>query len=278
MDLNINNFILDELEKYMLYNINIISEENNNNINKEKLSKIFKYNSDKDNSNKDNSNKDNKIQHVVNYKDNKKNLSLSIKEDLTKYKILEKYDKSLFIPKHQDKLFWSLYILKYGLNKYNLNYNNRFSVEKELKINAVTFMKTNKHNVKVKKTEVESNLLFDKKLSMESLSLLSNYLNINIRVVFNKYYYDFLNNENENYFNIFYNNNYGVNLDNNYNVNIDDKLLILNPNKPINSISYYKLDDLYNLAKKLQIEILNHDNKKKNKKELYDEIYKVFLN
>ena len=278
MDLNINNFFLDELEKYMLYNINIISEENNNNINKEKLSKIFKDNSNKDNSNKDNSNKDNKIHHPVNYNDNKKNVSLSIKEDLTKYKILDKYDKSLFIPKHQDKLFWSLYILKYGLNKYNLNYNNGFSVEKELKINAVTFMKANKHNVKVKKTEVESNLLFDKKLSMQSLSLLCNYLNINIRVVYNKYYYDFLNNENENYFNIFYNNNYGVNLDNNYKVNIDDKLLILNPNKPINSISYYKLDDLYNLAKKLQIEILNHDNKKKNKKELYDEIYKVFLN
>jgi len=256
MDLQINNFILEDIEKFMLYDINIINQKEDNNINKDKLNKIFK-----------------KSINIDNNKCIKSNIPLGIKKnDFNK----NEYNKSkLFIPKNNDKLFWCLYILKNGLNLYNLNFNSGFSIEKELKIKAVTFMKNNEHNIKIKKTEVESNLLFDKKISIQSLSLLCNMLKMNVRLINNNFYYEFLNNESEEFkYIIIENKNYGINLDNT-NENIDNKLLIINVSKPINSLSYYKVDELIQLANKLKINIKNENNKNKTKKDIYDEIYKI---
>lgn len=267
MDLRINNFILDDIEKFMLYDINIINQNEDNNINKQKLNKIFEKNTTitaKPN-----------INSIINPKNN---IPLGIKKnDYNKNKLIKnEYNKSkLFIPKNNDKLFWCLYILKNGLNSYNLNFNSGFSIEKEMKIQAVTFMKNNEHNIKIKKTEVESNLLFDKKMSVQSLSLLCNMLKMNVRLVNNNFYYEFLNNESDEFkYIMIENKNYGINLDNNNN-SVDDKLLITNVSKPINSLSYYKLDELIQLANKLKINVKNENNKNKTKKDIYDEVYKI---
>lgn len=254
MDFRINNFILYDIEKFMLYDINIINQNEDNNINKQKLNKIFEK-------------KNTTITENSNPKNNDYNKNKLIKNEYNKSK--------LFIPKNNDKLFWCLYILKNGLNLYNLNFNSGFSIEKEMKIEAVTFMKNNKHNIKIKKTEVESNLLFDKKMSVQSLSLLCDMLRMNIRLISNNFYYEFLNNESEEFkYIIFENKNYGINLDN-INYSVDDKLLITNINKPINSLSYYKLDELIQIANKVKINVKNENNKSKTKKDIYDEIYKI---
>ena len=250
MDLRFNNFILDEIEKYMIYDINIIKQDENNNINKSKLNKIFEVKKNHFNSNKDfNSNKG--------------------------IKLANEFKSNLFIPKNNDKLFWCLYILKYGFNEYNLNFNYGFSIEKELKINGVTFMKDNKHSLKIKKTQVESNLLYDKQISIQSAGLLCSMFDLNIRIINNNFYYEFLNIDKEDFKNIIYENkNYGINLD--YEIyNIEDKYLITNICKPINAISFYKLDELIKLANKLKVNIKNENNKNKTKKEIYEIILTI---
>jgi hypothetical protein len=96
-----DNINLNNLEKYMLYD-NFINKKdiNKQDINKEKLSTIFKdFNKD------------------INTKTNKKSNEES---------------NILFIPQNNDKLFWCFYILKNGINDYNLNINNTFSIEKKI--------------------------------------------------------------------------------------------------------------------------------------------------
>jgi hypothetical protein len=104
--------------------------------------------------------------------------------------------------------------------------------------------------------------------------------NLNIRLINSNFYYEFLNNENSEFLNIYKEKyNYGIDFQNKNN-DISNKLLITNYEKPINSISFYKLDEIINLANKLKIELYNNNNNNKNKikKELYDEIYNILNN
>jgi phosphate uptake regulator len=50
---------------------------------------------------------------------------------------------------------------------------------------------------------------------------------------------------------------------------------IENLEKPLKSESSYKLQDLINISNKLKIDIIDTNNKKKPKKSLYSEIYKL---
>jgi hypothetical protein len=50
---------------------------------------------------------------------------------------------------------------------------------------------------------------------------------------------------------------------------------IENLEKPLKSESSYKLQDLINISNKLKIDIIDTNNKKKTKKSLYSEIYKL---
>ena len=272
MDLRINNFIVDDIEKYMIYDINIINQNEYNNINKEKFNKMFQSDNKKSDkmfeSNKEKLDKQINNTNLDNKQINNTNLD-------NKYSKFDYQNSKLFIPKHNDKLFWCLYILENGINIYNLNFNSAFSIEKEFKIKAITFMKNNEHNVKIKKTQVESNLLFDKRISIQSLSLLCNMYKINVRLINNNFYYEFLNNDTQEFKNIIIENKkFGIDFDNKYQ-NIENKLLITNISKPINSLSYYKVDELVELATKLKINVKNENNKNKTKKDIYDEVYKV---
>jgi hypothetical protein len=252
-----NKLDLDNLEQFMLYDIYIINEINNNNINKKKLSTLF----DK---------KDQIIKSDESYS-NLKNKSYSTCN-------LEKPINKLIFPKNNDKLFWCLYILRNGINDYNLNISNYFSIEKTLKINAISYMKSNKLNIKIKKTSVENNLLYDKKLSIESLSLLCKIYNINLRLINSNFYYEFLNNADDKIFKIYQENGkYGIDFEDRDD-DIFNKLLIVNIQKPINSITFYKLNEIVDLASKLKIELYNTNKKHKLKKELYDEIYNILNN
>lgn len=242
-----NKLDLDNLEQFMLYDIYIINEINNNNINKKKLSTLF----------------------------DKKDKSYST---FNLEKSFNKSSSKLFFPKNNDKLFWCFYILKNGISDYNLNISNYFSIEKNIKIDAISYMKSNKLNIKIKKTSVENNLLYDKKLSIESLSLLCKVYNINLRLINSNFYYEFLNNADGKIFKIYQENDkYGIDFRDEED-DISDKLLIVNIQKPVNSITFYKLNEIIDLATKLKLELYNSNKKHKLKKELYDEIYNILNN
>ena len=271
---NLHKFNFNELEKYMLFNIYINNDDNiNNNYNKlhenkNKFNQLF-------NNKKNNINKQLLID-KDNIKDNKSNSSKQLLID--KDNIKNNTKDTIFYPINNDKLFWCLYITNYGMNEYNLNFSKYFSIEKEIKINAITYMKNNNHKIKIKinKSSVENNLLYEKNITIQSFALLCNMLNLNIRIINNNHYYEFLNNNNQDFTNIIYNNKYGIDLLKKKNNDIiDNKFLVTNYNKPINSITYYKVDDIYEICNKLKINIKNDKNKNKTKKELYDEIYNI---
>lgn len=249
----------DKLEKYMLFNIYINNDDNINN--------NYKVNTnDKSDENKK------KFNQIFNNKKQETSKQLVIDKDNT----INKDINTLFYPSNNDKLFWCLYIINYGINEYNLNASKYFSIEKEIKINAITYMKNNNHKIKVNKSSVENNLLYEKNITIQSFALLCDMFNLNIRIINTNHYYEFLNNDSQDFTNIIYDNKYGIDLlKHNNNDNINDNFLVTNYSKPINSITYYKVDDIYEICNKLKINIKNSKDKNKTKKELYDEIYKI---
>jgi hypothetical protein len=93
----------------------------------------------------------------------------------------------------------------------------------------------------------------------------------------NKIYYDF--NYGDKYDIVYHNNNNPALLNNNDNNNNNNKLiddiklnyLLINPAKPIKGITSYKINELQDIANKLEIDI-NYENKKKTKQILYNDI------
>ena len=276
IDNTVRELNFDELEKYMLFNIYINNDDN--------INKNYKVNTN----NKSDENKK-KFNQIFNNKKQETSKQLVIDKDNT----INKDINTLFYPSNNDKLFWCLYIINYGINEYNLNASKYFSIEKEIKISAITYMKNNNHKIKLNKSSVENNLLYEKNITIQSFALLCDMFNLNIRIINTNHYYEFLNNDSQDFTNIIYDNKYGIDLlkhnnnhindndnknnndNNDNNNNINNKFLVTNYNKPINSITYYKVDDIYAICNKLKINIKNNKDKNKTKKELYDEIYKI---
>ena len=63
--------------------------------------------------------------------------------------------------------------------------------------------------------------------------------------------------------------------ENDYKNIINNYYYLENLEKPLKSITYYKLDDLINISNKLKIKLYNDVNKKKTKKELYFDILNI---
>jgi hypothetical protein len=268
-------FNFDELEKYMLFNIYINNDDNiNNNCKTNTNCKLDK------NKNKFNELFNNKKQETSEQLVKDNNIDKNNKDTNNK-DTNNKNTNTLFYPSNSDKLFWCLYIINNGINEYNLNASKYFSIEKEIKINAITYMKNNNHKIKLNKSSVENNLLYEKNITIQSFALLCDMLNLNIRIINTNHYYEFLNNDSQDFTNIIYDNKYGIDLlkhnnnNNDNNNDINNKFLVTNYSKPINSITYYKVDDIYVICNKLKINIKNNKDKNKTKKELYDEIYKI---
>lgn len=258
----INDTKFNELQKYMLSNIdrnsNIIEENN-------------KPNNDKPN-------------HKLNVS---KNLLFV---DYNKAK--RKYNNNLKYK--EDTFFWCFYDLLY---KENLIDEHVLKVEKETKILLLEELRKNKLKLKkkYKLNILEDELLNAKKISFNTFCGLCFLKDISIFIVTSNNTYSYFLNNNEliennmlnsyELFNIIelkYNNSL-INVKNNIITKInlsenDYKNIITNYyyledlEKPLKSITYYKLDDLINISNKLKINIYNDISKKKTKKDLYFDI------
>jgi len=142
---------------------------------------------------------------------------------------------------------------------------------------------------KLKKTEIESELLNDEKLTLKGFLAICIYNNINFILINNRKYYELTVtdeiSDDIDECNIikFENKNYSVDI-------TEDKELIKNKivtyrnnyykidnlTKPIRAFSSYSLTDLHEICNNLQIKVTNETGKKLQKKELYTEILKHF--
>ena len=209
-----------------------------------------------------------------------------------------------FVPGKKDQLFWLFYIILNGFDDYNMIGSNSFSIEKDIKIQYITKIKTNKtmlRNMKFNKlNEVETELINDEQISLKTFHILCVLENIDFVYLDKHILFSYPSLEIEELENIVQNefeegdqnsqNNsnklsnlhiihkinehYGYEFVNaklllNYTKN---RLNIENLEHPLYAISHYKLDDLKEIASKLNICLYDTYGTLLKKQELYDTI------
>jgi hypothetical protein len=228
------------------------------------------------------------LQKYMLYENNINNL-LKTKDDLNEtkqnHKILSS-KTSIFYPNYDDTLFWCFYVILKGEFNYESMKKNAL-VSKQLKIELIQKIRENKTLLKQYKfdtlTNIESNLVNDNNINVKTFLSLCLIENINVLFVSNKSYIELLMNDSDTIYIIYekQQNNYGKKYGNELSTEKlrDDikstlyKIEVCDINKPIKAISGYKVIDLINICKKLEINTINTDTgKQKIKNELYQQI------
>lgn len=187
----------------------------------------------------------------------------------------KKNQEKKFVIAEKDKFFWAFYIFLHSYEEYHL-INNFFITEKNFKINCVTKIREEKNKLKIHKISknvIENDLVNENKITLKTLNCLALLYNLNIIYIKKRtiFIMNYSNDKLINCKNIIEENNNEINI-----ITLSDILIqelldtyynIENINKPLNAISYYKLNDLIKISKKLNLDYTN-----KLKKNLYTEI------
>jgi len=219
-------------------------------------------------------------------------LKCVIKEKQPIIQTCKKTNNQIFVPPENDTLFWCFYIFKNGDSKYDFLYNKNDILARQIKIEYIEKIRKNKQTVKTYKFDsicnIESNLANDKSLNVKTFLTLCAIENMNILFVNNKTYYELYMNDSKSVYIVYCLNNkknnnyigrYGFEINSTEAVDNIKKSLykIENVDKPIKSISSYKVSDLIDICNKLAIEIKNEETgKNKSKNELYESIIQYF--
>ena len=209
------------------------------------------------------------------YRENFKPKSIA-KKKINEIQKAEK-DKNIFIPEEEDTLFWCYIIYRYGYSEYELKREKKYESITNMKINLVYTVRENKEllkKLKLKKTKVEENLTSDKKINLDTFLFLIAVNKINVLYMNKHTYYEESYSDEEKRCIINYdkdNDKYGL-----YDLSqekIEDlkknRLQILNISKPIKALSSYKVLELKEICKTLNIDIMKTESKCKTKKEMY---------
>jgi len=200
-------------------------------------------------------------------------------------KLFIKEDNDIFTPNQKDTLFWCFYILKYGEANYEMLDNINIVLEKKLKIDYVEKIRKEKQIVKAHKfatlTHLENQLANEVKIDVNTFFTLCVIENINVLYVSKKIYFELLMNDDkihiihrlDNY------SKYGYEGISQSKIELYRSTLfkVDNVEKPVKTISAYKVSELLEFCSKLGIEICIKDtNKNKSKKDLYESLIQYF--
>lgn len=191
----------------------------------------------------------------------------------------EKKNIDWFYPdKHyNDSLFWCWNIfINNNLQEYIFSNNNQFQVEKDNKINYVSLIRNNKQKLKelkIKRNNVENNLVNDIKLNLNTVYSLCIIHNCNFIYIDDYMYFNKIVDVNKRYCVIKKEkDNYGIYLNDSIQdiIELKNKLIVVdNIDKPLKSITNYKREQLINMCKILNIVYEIEGQKKFTKKKLY---------
>lgn len=177
--------------------------------------------------------------------------------------------ETMYTPKQKDSLFWCFYILKNGFSNYEMDiYNQYFVVEKNEKFKYIDMLRKNKDLLKIHKikpyTELEDDLANKERISIKTFFALCILENINVLLINKRKVYELLCTDvnEKNPIHIIHRNSesyqHSIELDvteeiiNKYK---DTYYKMSNFDASLKSISSYKLDELLDLCKKLDINI-----------------------
>jgi hypothetical protein len=185
-----------------------------------------------------------------------------------------------FIPKEKDTLFWCYYIIVNGIQNYEVLFGNTYKEEKQQKLNFIEKIRSYKDTLKkhkFKRTDIEADIAYSNEISLVTFLAMCAVENKNVCVLKGRCLYTLIINNTSCIDIITMNNNnrYGcflleekekTKLFNEYTAKY---WMIDNIAKPISAQSSYKLVQLQDIADKLRIPIVNENDKKLKKIELY---------
>jgi len=210
-----------------------------------------------------------------------KNNTLLPKNKLVQ-KNIEKKRETMYKPKQKDSLFWCFYILKNGFSNYEMEINNQyFVVEKNEKFKYIEILRKNKDLLKIHKikplTELEDDLANKDKISIKTFFALCILENINVLLVNKRKVYELLctDIDEKHSINIVHRNNetyeHSIELDvteDSINKYREKYYKMSSFDTTLKSIGSYKLEELLDLCKKLDINIDDYKSKKEGKQKI----------
>ena len=235
-----------------------------------------------------------KLNKTNKFNDNKTNDKLNnINNKLNNINNINKPNDNTYKPLKKDSLFWCFFILKHGFSKYEMEIGSQhFTVEKTEKFRYIEILreKASKDLMKINKikplSELEDDLANKDRLSIKTFFALCIIEKMNVLLVDNRKIYQTMNNDSptihvihrnsktfENYIELNVTNSSIENYKNNY-YNVDGF------ENGLKSMSAYKVDELHELCKKLNINLdieSEPESKAKSKKLTKKDIYELIV-
>lgn len=190
-----------------------------------------------------------------------------------------------FFPHENDSLFWSFYIIKYGQEAFESLGKINIVIERKIKIEYIERFREGKQILKTYKcaplTHLENALLNEKQIDMKTLIALCVIEGISFMYIYKNTYYE-MNIEADETTQIHaivrmdLPTRYGSKMMADVKPIRESFYKIDNMNKPLKSMSAYKLEELVVFCNKLGLNINNTEGKKTNKKCLYEMLVQYF--
>jgi len=185
-----------------------------------------------------------------------------------------KKEIGIFTPRTYDTLFWCFYIILEGKDEYFMIGNHKFQIEKNKKISFIEKLRKNKDLMKANKLKInnlENDLLNNRCITHKTFLALCILYNVNIIMIFDNYYYEYIPIPSQTPHIIRnVNNKYGLDYQS---INLANELTnywkVENIHKPLKGVSTFKISELYKIYKCLYPET-NALGKNYTKKKLYN--------
>ena len=180
-------------------------------------------------------------------------------------------DKDLKFNKETDDLFWCFYEIIHM----DIDYLNKFTTEKKYKLEIIPKLREIKDllkSQKVKIAEIEDELANKQKITLKTLKALCIINKISLIIIKNRTYIEFMYGDKIHILEEV-NKRYGYYINNSTKIEeIRNFYRLEDYEKKIKSISSYTVKDLQEIAKKLEINLVNNMGKTLKKTELYEGI------
>jgi hypothetical protein len=227
---------------------------------------------------------------------NERNIERILKYTIDKPVVSKKYIKQttspkkqlhtdFLLPKFTDTLFWCYYIIKNGLSAYEMVHGDGYKDSFEQKIDLVYKVRENKELLKKykwKRNAIEDQLVNHTEITLSAFMCICAIQKLNIVYIDSKKIYTLIDNIDDLSSNLNIiektSKGYALFLGTNeekykkYTDNITKLWKLDNLHKPLRGISSYKVKELQEICRKLQLDILNDNKTKKTKKVLYQMI------
>lgn len=225
------------------------------------------------------------VKHGMSYNNQRKSSNKSLRAEKPTELLSEPQNQvDTFFPHEHDSLFWSFYFIKNGKETYESLGKINIVIERKIKIEYIEKFREGKQVLKAYKcaplTHLENALLNEKQIDMKTLIALCVIEGMSLMYIYKNTYYEMnIDTDETTQIHVIERmdmpTRYGTKIMTDVKTIRDSFYKIDNMNKPLKSMSAYKLDELVVFCNKLGLN-MNTESKKINKKTLYEMLIQYF--